>query len=49
VSYKRFCATEGVEVPGRRSRRLRVREGQYVEITDEDIDNADVELTKTIA
>ena len=50
VSYKRFCDTEGVEVPWEEiTKGYEYEKGQYVEITDEDIDNADVELSKTIA
>src|SRR6185503_10010287 len=49
VSYKRFCDTEDVEVPWDEiTRGYEYEKGQYIEITDEDIDRADVELTKTI-
>src|SRR5215831_2260286 len=49
VSYKRFCDTEDVEVPWDEiTRGYEYEKGQYVEITDEDLDRADVELTKTI-
>src|SRR5215471_11350958 len=49
VSYKRFCDTEDVEVPWDEiTRGYEYEKGQYVEITDEDLDKADVELTKTI-
>src|SRR5437868_4640334 len=49
VSYKRFCDGEDVEVPWEEiTRGYEYEKGQYVEITDEDLDNADVELTKTI-
>jgi DNA end-binding protein Ku len=49
VSYKRFCDTEDVEVPWEEiTRGYEYEKGQYVEITDEDLDKADVELTKTI-
>ncbi|HYR42678.1 MAG TPA: Ku protein [Terriglobia bacterium] len=49
VSYKRFCDGEDVEVPWEEiTRGYEYEKGQYVEITDEDLDTADVELTKTI-
>jgi DNA end-binding protein Ku len=49
VSYKRFCDTEDVEVPWDEiTRGYEYEKGQYIEITDEDIERADVELTKTI-
>ena len=49
VSYKRFCDTEDCEVPWEEiTRGYEYEKGQYIEITDEDIDRADVELTKTI-
>src|ERR1041385_3961473 len=49
VSYKRFCNTENVEVPWDEiTRGYEYEKGQYIEITDEDIERADVELTKTI-
>src|SRR5215831_9231409 len=49
VSYKRFCDSEDVEVPWEEiTRGYEYEKGQYIEITDEDIDRADVELTKTI-
>src|SRR5215510_1945525 len=49
VSYKRFCDTEDVEVPWDEiTKGYEYEKGQYIEITDEDIDRADVELTKTI-
>jgi len=49
VSYKRFCDAEDVEVPWEEiTRGYEYEKGQYVEITDEDLDRADVELTKTI-
>jgi DNA end-binding protein Ku len=49
VSYKRFCDTEDVEVPWEEiTRGYEYEKGQYVEITDEDMDKADAELTKTI-
>src|SRR6059036_2384240 len=50
VSYKRFCDAEGVEVPWEEiTKGYEYEKGQYVEITDDDIEKADVELTKTIA
>jgi DNA end-binding protein Ku len=49
VSYKRFCDTEGTEVPWEEiTRGYEYEKERYVEITDEDLDKADVELTKTI-
>jgi DNA end-binding protein Ku len=49
VSYKRFCATEDVEVPWEDiTKGYEYEKGQYIEITDEDLDKADIELTKTI-
>src|SRR6058998_1784710 len=49
VSYKRFCDQEDVEVLWEDlTRGYEYEKGQYVEITDEDLDKADVELTKTI-
>src|SRR4030095_2419113 len=49
VSYKRFGDTENVEVPwDDLTRGYEYEKDQYVEITDEDLDKADVELTKTI-
>jgi DNA end-binding protein Ku len=49
VSYKRFCDTEDTEVPWDEiTRGYEYEKGQYIEITDEDIERADVELTKTI-
>ncbi len=49
VSYKRFCDQEDVEVPWEEiTRGYEYEKGQYVEITDEDLDKADIELTKTI-
>jgi DNA end-binding protein Ku len=49
VSYKRFCDTEDTEVPWEEiTRGYEYEKGQYVEITDEDLDKADIELTKTI-
>jgi DNA end-binding protein Ku len=50
VSYKRFCDTEDVEVPWEEiTRGYEYEKGQHVEITEEDLDKADIELTKTIA
>src|SRR5579862_404081 len=49
VSYKRFCDTENVEVPWEEiARGYEYEKDRYVEITDEDLDRADVELTKAI-
>jgi DNA end-binding protein Ku len=49
VSYKRFCDTENTEVPWEEiTKGYEYEKGQYIEITDEDLDKADVELTKTI-
>jgi DNA end-binding protein Ku len=49
VSYKRFCDSENVEVPWEDiTRGYEYEKDRYVEITDEDLDKADVELTKTI-
>ena len=49
VSYKRFCDTEDVEVPWEEiTRGYEYEKGQYIEITDEDLDKADIELTKAI-
>jgi DNA end-binding protein Ku len=49
VSYKRFCDTEGAEVPWEEiTRGYEFEKDQYIEITDEDLDKADIELTKTI-
>jgi len=49
VSYKRFCDTENSEVQWEEiTRGYEFEKGQYVEITDEDLDKADIELTKTI-
>jgi DNA end-binding protein Ku len=49
VSYKRFCDTEDVEVPWEEiTRGYEYEKGQYVEITDEELEKADIELTKTI-
>jgi DNA end-binding protein Ku len=49
VSYKRFCDTENTEVPWEEiTRGYEYEKDQYIEITDEDLDKADVELTKAI-
>jgi len=49
VSYKRFCDTENSEVPWEEiTRGYEYEKDQYIEITDEDLDKADIELTKTI-
>src|ERR1051326_6703743 len=49
VSYKRFCDSEDTEVPWEEiTRGYEFEKGQYIEITDEDLDKADIELTKTI-
>lgn len=49
VSYKRFCDAEDKEVPWEEiTRGYEYEKGQYVEITDEDLDGVDVKLTKTI-
>jgi DNA end-binding protein Ku len=49
VSYKRFCDTENTEVPWEEiTRGYEFEKDRYVEITDEDLDHADIELTKTI-
>ena len=49
VSYKRFCDTENSEVQWEEiTRGYEYEKDQYVEITDEDLDKADIELTKTI-
>ena len=49
VSYKRFCDTEDVELQWEEiTKGYEYEKGRYVEITDEDLEKADVELTKTI-
>ena len=49
VSYKRFCDAEGVEVPWEElTKGYEYEKDQYVEITEEDLEQADVEFTKTI-
>ena len=49
VSYKRFCDAEDKEVPWEEiTRGYEYEKDQYIEITDEDLEGADVELTRTI-
>ena len=49
VSYKRFCDAENLETPWEEiTRGYEYEKDRYIEITDEDLDKADVELTKTI-
>src|SRR5207237_5611452 len=49
VSYKRFCDTEDVEVQWEEiTRSYEYEKEQFVQMTDEDLDKVDVELTKTI-
>jgi DNA end-binding protein Ku len=49
VSYKRFCDTEDKEVPWEEiTRGYEYEKDHYIEITDEDLEGADVELTRTI-
>jgi DNA end-binding protein Ku len=49
VSYKRFCDTDNNEVPWDEiTRGYEYEKDKYIEITDEDLDKADIELTKTI-
>jgi DNA end-binding protein Ku len=49
VSYKRFCDVENTEVPWEEiTRGYEYEKGQFVEITDEDLEKADVELSRTI-
>src|SRR4030095_104704 len=49
VSYKRFCDAEGVEVPWEEiTKGYGYEKGQYVEMTDEDLEKADVEHSKAI-
>jgi DNA end-binding protein Ku len=49
VSYKRFCDTEDVEVQWEDiTKGYEYEKGQFVEITDEDLEKADVEHSKTI-
>jgi DNA end-binding protein Ku len=49
VSYKRFCDAEDKEVAWEEiTRGYEYEKGQYVEITDEDLEQADVEHSRTI-
>jgi DNA end-binding protein Ku len=49
VSNKRFCNAEETEVAWEElTRGYEYEKDRYIEITDEDLDKADVELTKTI-
>ncbi len=49
VSYKRFCDTEDVEVPWEEiTKGYEYEKGQFVEITDDDLEKADVEHSRTI-
>ena len=49
VSYKRFCDTENSEVPWEEiTRGYEYEKDQYIEITDEDLDKADVDSRRTI-
>src|SRR5207244_10148581 len=49
VSNKRFCDADNTEVPWEEiTKGYEYEKERYVEITDEDLDKADVELTKTI-
>jgi len=49
VSYKRFCDAENTEVPWEEiTRGYEYEKEHYIEMTDEDLDMVDVELTKTI-
>lgn len=49
VSYKRFCEAENKEVQWEElTRGYEYEKDRYVEITDEDLDNAEAELTRTI-
>jgi DNA end-binding protein Ku len=49
VSYKRFCDADNMEVPWEEiTKGYEYEKDQYVEITDEDLEKADVEHTKTI-
>src|SRR5678816_1948116 len=49
VSYKRFCDAENKEVPWEEiTRGYEYEKDQYIEITDEDLEGADVQLTRTI-
>ena len=49
VSYKRFCDADNTEVPWEEiTKGYEYEKDQYVEITDEDLEKADVEYSKTI-
>jgi DNA end-binding protein Ku len=49
VSYKRFCDAENKEVPWEEiTRGYEYEKDQYIEITDEDLEGVDVQLTRTI-
>src|SRR3954469_6246094 len=49
VSYKRFCDAEDVETPWEEiTRGYEYEKDQYIEITDEDLESAEAELSKTI-
>jgi len=49
VSYKRFCEGDNMEVPWEEiTKGYEYEKDQYVEITDEDLEKADVEHSKTI-
>src|SRR5439155_6597975 len=49
LSNKRFCDADNMEVPWEEiTKGYEYEKDHYVEITDEDLDKADVELTKTI-
>ena len=49
VSYKRFCDAEDKEVQWEEiTRGYEYEKDQYIEITDEDLEGADVQLTRTI-
>src|ERR1044072_930691 len=49
VSYKRFCDSEETEVPWEEiTRGYEYEKGQYIEITDDDLEKAAVELSRTI-
>src|SRR5947209_14576668 len=49
VSYKRFCDADNTEVPWEEiTKGYEYDKDQYIEITDEDLEKADVEHSKTI-
>src|SRR4029453_19621181 len=49
VSYKAFCDSEDKEVPWEEiTRGYEYEKDHYIEITDEDLEGADVQLTRTI-